>query len=77
VPDDRATRMTTLSETDVADRARVDGDFVDRLVAVRLIKRDHDGRFVAADARRAQLAQSLEDESGIGLGDLSDAVERA
>ena len=67
--------MTTFSKTDVADRAGVDEDFVDRVVSVGLIKPDAAGRFVAADARRTQLAHSLEDESGIALSDLSDAVK--
>jgi adenylate cyclase len=67
--------VTTLSKTDVAERAGVDEDFVDRVASVGLIKPDAAGRFVAADARRTQLAHSLEDESGIALSDLSDAVK--
>src|SRR4026208_1220430 len=68
--------MTTFSRTELADRAGVDDDFVDRLVAVGFIKADHDGRFVTADARRAQLALSLEDEAGIALDDLTDAMKQ-
>ena len=70
-----AKRMTTFSKVELAERAGVDADFVDRLVSVGFIRPDEDGRFVAADARRAQLAQSLEDEGGIALDDLTDAIE--
>jgi adenylate cyclase len=68
--------VTTLSRTELAERAGVDGDFIDRLVSVGFIRPDEKGRFVAADARRAQLALSLEDEAGIALGDLTDAMKQ-
>ena len=68
--------MTTFSKVELAERAGVDADFVDRLVSVGFIRPDQDGRFVAADARRTQLAQSLEEEGGIALDDLTDAMRR-
>jgi class 3 adenylate cyclase len=67
--------VTKLSKADVAERAGVDGEFVDHLVAVGFIRADEDGGFVSGDARRAQLAYSLEEESGIALGDLLHAVD--
>jgi hypothetical protein len=71
-----ATRVTKFTKAELADRAGVEASFIDRLVSVGFVRPDPDGRFVAADARRAQLAQSLEDEAGIALDDLTDSIKQ-
>jgi class 3 adenylate cyclase len=68
--------MATLSKAELADRVGVAEAVVDRLLSIGFIRPDEDGRFVSADARRAQLALSLEDESGIAVDDLANAVKQ-
>ena len=66
----------TYSRSEIADRAGVSPEFVDRLVDIGFIKTDDDGRLKAADGRRAQMALSLEQEAGIELGSLTNAIAR-
>jgi DNA-binding transcriptional MerR regulator len=53
--------MGELTRTEAAQRAGVDLDEINRLVAVGIISPDRDGRLSPGDVRRIRIIQSLED----------------
>ena len=65
--------MTALSKQDVADRAGVDSDYVDRLVELGILKPSSGDTFSTGDARRARWVQSFE-RAGVPLEGLATAV---
>lgn len=52
--------MTGLSKRDVADRAGVDADYVDRLVELGILKPGSGDTYSPGDVRRARWVQSFE-----------------
>jgi adenylate cyclase len=65
--------VTALSKQDVADRAGVDSDYVDRLVELGILKPSSGDTFSTGDARRARWVQSFE-RAGVPLEGLATAV---
>jgi adenylate cyclase len=65
--------VTGLSKQDVADRAGVDPDYVDRLVELGILRPGSGGTFSAGDVRRARWVQSLE-RAGVPLEGMAAAV---
>jgi class 3 adenylate cyclase len=64
-----------ITSDQVAERAGVEPDYVQRLVDVGIIDRAPDGTFTQGDARRARLCQGLE-RAGLPLEAIAEAVER-
>jgi predicted transcriptional regulator len=52
--------VNRLSQRDVADRAGVEVEYVDKLVSLGVVDPTEDGGFSEGDVRRAQLYQGLE-----------------
>ena len=65
--------MNGLSKQDVADRAGVDPDYVDRLVELGILKPGSGDSFSTGDVRRARWVQSFE-RAGVPLEGLATAV---
>jgi adenylate cyclase len=65
--------MVTYTRAEAADRAGVGVDLLNRLVELGILKPGEDDRFTPGDARRAELAQSLE-KAGISLEGLAAAI---
>ena len=65
--------MTGLSKQDVADRAGVDSDYVDRLVELAILKPSGGDTFSPGDVRRARWVQSFEG-AGVPLEGMATAV---
>lgn len=65
--------MSGLSKKDVADRAGVDPDYVDRLVGLGLLETGTGDTFSPGDVRRARWVQSFE-RAGVPLEGLATAV---
>ena len=65
--------MTGLSREDVADRAGVDPDYVDRLVGLGILKPGTGETFTPGDVRRARWVQSFE-RAGVPLDGIATAV---
>ena len=65
--------MTGLSKQDVADRAGVDPDYVDRLVELGIVRPGSGTTFSAGDVRRARWVQSFE-RAGVPLEGMAAAV---
>jgi adenylate cyclase len=63
---------TSLSKQDVADRAGVDSDYVERLVQLGILK-PSGGTFSTGDVRRARWVQSFE-QAGVPLDGLATVV---
>ena len=66
--------MAELTRSQAADKAGVEPEYVDRLVELRIILPDGEGRLTIGDVRRAQLARTLEG-AGIGLEAISAGLE--
>jgi adenylate cyclase len=66
--------MSALTRDDIADRAGVDGAYVDRLVTEGILV-PQDGGFIEADARRVRIMQSLE-ESGVTVEAVAAGIRR-
>jgi adenylate cyclase len=62
-----------LSRQDVADRAGVDPDYIDRLVGLGILKPGSGEAFAPGDVRRARWVQSFE-RAGVPLGGIATAV---
>ena len=67
--------MGGISERDVAERAGVDSDYVNKLVDAGVLVPADDGTFSEGDARRARLYQGLE-RAGLPIDALVEALER-
>ncbi|MGR0318595.1 adenylate/guanylate cyclase domain-containing protein [Agromyces sp. ZXT2-3] len=67
--------MSWFSRDEAAERAGVDGPYVDRLVELGIVAPDQPGRFSAGDVRRVLLARSLED-AAVPIERVAAAVER-
>jgi adenylate cyclase len=65
--------VTGLSKQDVADRAGVDSDYVDRLVELGMLKPGSGDTFSTGDVRRARWVQSFE-RAGVPLEGMATAV---
>ena len=65
--------MTGLSRQDVADRAGVDPDYVDRLVELGIVQPGDGDTFSPGDVRRARWVQSFE-RAGVPLEGMGTAV---
>ena len=65
--------MTGLSKQDVADRAGVDSDYVDRLIELGILKPGSGDTFSTGDVRRARWVQSFE-QAGVPLEGMATAV---
>ena len=64
-----------ISSEQVAERAGVEPDYVQRLVDVGVLGRMPDGTFLEGDARRTRLYQGLE-RAGLPLEAIAEAVDR-
>src|SRR5918995_6227684 len=65
--------VTGLSKQEVADRAGVDSDYVDRLVELGIVKPTGGDTFSPGDVRRARWVQSFE-RAGVPLEGMATAV---
>jgi class 3 adenylate cyclase len=65
--------VTGLSKRDVADRAGVDSDYVDRLMELGILKPGSGDTFSTGDVRRARWVQSFE-RAGVPLEGMATAV---
>ena len=65
--------MTSYSAAEVAERAGVELDFLDRIVELGIVTPAEAGRFSPGDVRRVQLARSLEDAT-ISLDEVVAAI---
>jgi adenylate cyclase len=65
--------VTLLSKQNVADRAGVDSDYVDRLVELGILKPSSGDTFSTGDVRRARWVQSFE-RAGVPLEGMATAV---
>lgn len=64
-----------LSSDQVAERAGVDREYVQRLVDSRLLSAGADGAFTDGDVRRVRIFQGLE-RAGLPLETIAEAIER-
>jgi adenylate cyclase len=67
--------VTTYSRSEAAERAGVSVDLLSRLAELEIVKPRDGDRFTDGDARRAELAQSLE-KAGIPLDGLAAAIKQ-
>jgi adenylate cyclase len=67
--------VATYSKKEAGERAGVTADYLDRLLALKIVRADNDGGFSSGQVKRAQLSQSL-DTAGIPLDGLAAAIER-
>ena len=67
--------MGGITQREVAERAGVHLDYVDRLVDARALVPAEDGTFTAGDARRASIYQSLE-RAGLPFQTMLEALDR-
>jgi adenylate cyclase len=67
--------MTSLSPDEVADRAGVPPEYVDRLVGLGILEPDETGNLSSTDVQRARIMQLLE-RSGLPLEGLGEGLRR-
>lgn len=67
--------MTGVTREELAVRAGVAPDWVDRLVGLGILRTGDHGSFSAGDVRRARLVRALE-EAGVALEPLAEVLER-
>jgi DNA-binding transcriptional MerR regulator len=63
-----------LAKSDVADRAGVEPDYVDRLVSLGVVTPDENGLFTAGAARATRVIRDLE-RGGLPLDGIAEAVK--